>query len=99
MKYKLSEVMDLIGGGTPKTSKTEYWNGDIPWLSVKDFNNGFRYVYETEKSITQGYDRQYPTYSLQLLLLAGGRVLHIEKSGKTHTQSENRHKHQRDILR
>ena len=53
MKYKLSEVIDLIGGGTPKTSKTEYWNGDIPWLSVKDFNNGFRYVYETEKSITQ----------------------------------------------
>ena len=53
MKYKLSEVMDLIGGGTPKTSKPEYWNGDIPWLSVKDFNNGFRYVYETEKSITQ----------------------------------------------
>ena len=53
MKYKLSEVMDLIGGGTPKTSKLEYWNGDIPWLSVKDFNNGFRYVYETEKSITQ----------------------------------------------
>ena len=21
MKYKLSEIMDLIGGGTPKTSK------------------------------------------------------------------------------
>ena len=39
MKYKLSEVMDVIGGGTPKTSKPEYWNGDIPWLSVKDFNN------------------------------------------------------------
>ena len=53
MKCKLSEVMELIGGGTPKTSKPEYWNGDIPWLSVKDFNNGFRYVYETEKSITQ----------------------------------------------
>ena len=53
MKYKLSEVMDLIGGGTPKTSKPEYWNGDIPWLSVKDFNDGFRYVYETEKTITQ----------------------------------------------
>ena len=36
MKYKLSEIMDIIGGGTPKTSKPEYWNGDIPWLSVKD---------------------------------------------------------------
>ena len=53
MKCKLSEVIELIGGGTPKTSRPEYWNGDIPWLSVKDFNNGFRYVYETEKTITQ----------------------------------------------
>ena len=53
MKYKLSELMDVIGGGTPKTSKTEYWNGDIPWLSVKDFNNDCRYVYRTEKNITQ----------------------------------------------
>lgn len=53
MRYKLSDVMELIGGGTPKTSKAEYWNGEIPWLSVKDFNNDFRYVYETEKSITE----------------------------------------------
>lgn len=53
MKYRLSGIMDLLGGGTPKTSKPEYWNGDIPWLSVKDFNNDFRYVYETEKYITQ----------------------------------------------
>lgn len=53
MNYKLSEIMDIIGGGTPKTSVAEYWNGDIPWLSVKDFNNDFRYVYETEKHITE----------------------------------------------
>lgn len=53
MKCKLSEVIDLIGGGTPKTSQPEYWNGNIPWISVKDFNNDFRYIYKTEKSITQ----------------------------------------------
>ena len=53
MKYKLSEIMDLIGGGTPKTSNPDYWNGDIPWLSVKDFGNDNRYVYETEKHITE----------------------------------------------
>lgn len=53
MKCKLSEVMDLIGGGTPKTSKPEYWNGNIPWISVKDFNNDFRYVNKTEKLITE----------------------------------------------
>ena len=53
MKYKLSELMDIIGGGTPKTTKEEYWNGTIPWLSVKDFNNDQRYVYTTEKNITE----------------------------------------------
>ena len=53
MIYKLIDIMDLIGGGTPKTSREEYWNGDIPWISVKDFNNNLRYVYKTEKSITK----------------------------------------------
>ena len=45
MIYKLSDIMDIIGGGTPKTSNPDYWDGDIPWLSVKDFNNDLRYVY------------------------------------------------------
>ena len=53
MTSKLSDVIELIGGGTPKTSVTNYWNGEIPWLSVKDFNDDSRYVYSTEKSITQ----------------------------------------------
>lgn len=47
------EFADVIGGGTPKTTIESYWNGDIPWLSVKDFGNDDRYVYKTEKSITQ----------------------------------------------
>lgn len=53
MKYKISEIMQLIGGGTPKTTVPEYWNGSIPWLSVKDFNNDNKYVYSTEKTITE----------------------------------------------
>ena len=53
MRYKLSEIMDIIGGGTPKTTVADYWNGNIPWLSVKDFNNDLRYVYKTEKHITE----------------------------------------------
>jgi type I restriction enzyme S subunit len=52
-KTALSEVINLIGGGTPKTSNHDYWRGEIPWLSVADFNSGRKYVYETEKSITQ----------------------------------------------
>ena len=52
-EYKLSDIMDLIGGGTPKTSNPDFWDGDIPWISVKDFNGERRYVGETEKKITQ----------------------------------------------
>ena len=52
-QYRLSDIVDIIGGGTPKTSVPAYWGGDIPWLSVVDFNNDNRYVYTAEKSITQ----------------------------------------------
>ncbi len=52
-EYKLGEIIQLIGGGTPKTSVPEYWDGDIPWLSVSDFNNGKKYVFTAEKYITQ----------------------------------------------
>ena len=52
-EYKYTELCSIIGGGTPKTSETSYWGGNIPWLSVKDFGNVCKYVYFTEKSITQ----------------------------------------------
>ena len=51
--YAVSDIAEILSGGTPKTSISEYWNGDIPWLSVKDFNNDSLYVYKTERKITQ----------------------------------------------
>jgi type I restriction enzyme S subunit len=48
----LAGVVDIISGGTPKTTVPEYWNGEIPWLSVSDFNTGYRWVSSAEKSIT-----------------------------------------------
>lgn len=33
----LGELVDIKGGGTPDKSNPEYWNGEIPWASVKDF--------------------------------------------------------------
>jgi len=50
---KLGDIITLIGGGTPKTSIAEYWDGEIPWLSVVDFNTGKKFVTQTEKSITE----------------------------------------------
>lgn len=49
----LADAIELIGGGTPKTTTPEYWNGDIPWLSVVDFNTGKKFVSDTEKKITE----------------------------------------------
>ena len=51
-EYKLGDIIEIVGGGTPKTSVSYYWNGEIPWLSVVDFNNEQKYVYETEKHIS-----------------------------------------------
>lgn len=35
--YELGELADKIeGGGTPSRENPEYWNGGIPWASVKD---------------------------------------------------------------
>lgn len=49
----LSQCFHIIGGGTPKTTISEYWNGNIPWLSVTDFVGDGRTVFETEKTITE----------------------------------------------
>ena len=48
------ETIELIGGGTPKTSVAEYWNGIIPWFSVVDAPiNSDVFVVDTEKKITE----------------------------------------------
>ena len=81
---KLSDVMEIIGGGTPKTSVSEYWNGNIPWLSVADFNNGNRYVYDAEKHITELGLKNSSTKILkkgQLIISARGTVGAIAQLG------------------
>jgi len=50
---QLSSVVEVINGGTPSTQIKEYWNGEIPWLSVDDFNNSERFVSTAYKKITQ----------------------------------------------
>jgi len=48
-----SSIVDLLSGGTPKTSIDEYWGGDIPWFSVKDIpTDGDVWVIDTEKQVT-----------------------------------------------
>jgi type I restriction enzyme S subunit len=50
----LLDLMELVGGGTPKTSMNEYWNGDIPWLSGGDIATNHKgFVSASEKTITK----------------------------------------------
>jgi type I restriction enzyme S subunit len=48
------DSINVIGGGTPKTSVPEYWGGDIPWFSVVDApSTSDVFVVDTEKHITE----------------------------------------------
>lgn len=46
-----TNIADILSGGTPKTTKAEYWNGNIPFFTPKDVTSAY-YVTSTEKSIT-----------------------------------------------
>lgn len=76
-EYKLADLCELIGGGTPKTSVPEYWNGNIPWLSVTDFNTGRKYCFDAEKKITEKGLNESSTKILkkgQIIISARGTV-------------------------
>jgi type I restriction enzyme, S subunit len=48
------EVAQLISGGTPKTSESSYWDGQIFWASAKDVSNcSDTFLLETERLITE----------------------------------------------
>ena len=50
----LLELIEIIGGGTPKTSIPDYWDGNVPWLSGGDIaSNHKSFVLNTEKYITE----------------------------------------------
>jgi len=50
---RFADTIDIIGGGTPKTSVAEYWDGEIPWFSVVDApSNSDVWVTDTAKKIT-----------------------------------------------
>ena len=50
----LSKMIKLIGGGTPKRSEPSYWNGTIPWFSVRDVpDDGDVWVVDTDEKITE----------------------------------------------
>ena len=76
-------------GGTPSTSVSEYYLGNIPFLSITDITNSDGYIYDTEKHITD--DALYnssawivPAESISLAMYASvGKVAILKQNTAT----------------
>jgi len=50
---RLSDLAQIISGGTPKTSNLAYWNGPVKWCTPTDITScSGKYLNQTERSIT-----------------------------------------------
>ena len=66
---KLEEVVKIIGGGTPSTKISKYWNGNINWYSPTEISNKI-FVNSSRKKITElGLKKS------SAKLLPGGRTI------------------------
>ncbi|MBO9672200.1 MAG: restriction endonuclease subunit S [Sphingobacteriaceae bacterium] len=48
---ELQHLASIKSGGTPSRSNKAYWNGDIPWLKISDFND--LYIRKSEEFISK----------------------------------------------
>ena len=48
---RLGEVGDIVGGGTPDTTNSAFWNGEILWLTPTEIKQ--KYIFDSERKITQ----------------------------------------------
>lgn len=73
MKYKkIGDLTNVITGGTPSTSKPEYWdNGDIPWLQSGCCQNcdvNFAEKYITQEGYNNSSTKLMPKDSIMIAL-------------------------------
>ena len=56
-EWKIVKLESLIkkgkAGGTPSSTNSDYYNGDIPFLSIRDMTDQGKYIVKTEKTITE----------------------------------------------
>ncbi|MFA6302170.1 MAG: restriction endonuclease subunit S [Legionella sp.] len=95
-EWSVSSFLDtihVIGGGTPKTSVPEYWNGDIPWFSVVDAPiKTDVFVMDTEKHITGLAIKNSSTKLLSegtTIISARGTVGRLALVGKAMTMNQS----------
>ena len=78
IQVPLGEICQFLGGGTPSRKVQEYWNGNIPWASVKDF--GLDLISSTKefiskKGLNNSSSKVVPTGTVLLVTRVGlGKV-------------------------
>lgn len=81
-QQSFTTLINVLGGGTPKTGNPEFWDGSIPFFTPKDV--GTPYTFKTEKYITElglkrCNSRLYPTNTT--FVTARGTVGKISLAG------------------
>ncbi len=73
----LGKCGKVMGGGTPSKHRTDFWDGDIPWISAKDMkrfalsNSGLKI---TEKGLAESSAKLIPEKSV--LFVVRGSILY-----------------------
>jgi type I restriction enzyme S subunit len=70
----LGEITKMVGGGTPSKKQSEFWSGDLPWVSPKDMNK--REIWDTQDHISDEAVAQSATQMVPV-----GSVLVVVRSG------------------
>ena len=50
---RISEIAEIVSGGTPDTTNPEYWNGNVFWCTPSDITASGKYISKTAKTISQ----------------------------------------------
>ena len=71
----LSELATFKSGSTPSKSKTDYWGGDLPWVSAKDLKSP-EVVDSIDRLSETGFAAAKIAPAGSLLILVRGMTLH-----------------------
>jgi len=72
---KLSELADIVGGGTPSTAISEYWDGDIDWYAPAEIADQIFVNLSQKKITTEGLNNS------SAKMLPVGTVLFTSRAG------------------
>ena len=72
---KLGQLADIVGGGTPSTNVSNYWDGDIDWYAPAEISN-LIYLTSSQRKITE---EGYSNSSAKMLPI--GTVLFTSRAG------------------